>query len=149
MSPTGAQGRNRRIGERHELAVPIEVTLPSAGRWRRAPKPLALTSRDLSISGASFACDMSVELRPNLALQVTLGDVTGTAVVRNVHPQNGQILYGVEFTDPRLSEVAARIIDERVQRPAAGRDEASAARQKLNEAAAREVAYRGSRADWG
>ncbi len=113
-----SSGIERRIGHRHQIALPIAISpiTLTKKRWRK-PKPIELTTDNLSLSGAGFICDAIPELHPHSLINVTLGGTTGPAVVRMVRPQGKgpSTYYGIEFSDPRVGDTVRDMISEHLE----------------------------------
>lgn len=103
----------RRIGQRHPMAVPLEWSPVTTRKWRR-PKPVPAITDNLSLSGAGFEAETSPDIQKGSVMMVKLGDVTDTAAVRMVKPlgKGDRCYYGVEFHGPEMLAYIRDLITE-------------------------------------
>lgn len=120
----------QRIGERYPITVPISFAPPPTSRWRAKPTPVQVMTEDWSLTGLGIVTETRDALRQSLPVEITIGDVTGRAVVKVVRPAEdpGMSHYGIEFRDQALEVVARDLIaihlakvpkDRRARKPAA------------------------------
>lgn len=102
----------KRIGERYPITVPISFAPPPAGRWRPKTKPVQVMTEDWSQTGLGFVAEPCDALMKSLPVEITIGDVTGLALIKVVRPgeKPGTNHYGVEFRDQVLEDVACDLI---------------------------------------
>lgn len=115
--PAASANYERRIGNRHQLSVPIAWQAASTGRWRRRAQTFTAMTENLSLSGAGFVFEDQPDLRVTSMITVTIGDATGRAQVRSIRPTGGsnRSYYGIEFQDDQLLTVARALISEHLK----------------------------------
>ncbi len=108
----------KRIGERYQITVPISFAPPKPSRFRPKPKATEVITEDWSYTGLGFEAPTRDDLREAMPVVITIGPVTGQAVVRVVRPADDPAMshYGVEFRDQALENVARELIDIHLDR---------------------------------
>lgn len=103
---------HQRMGERYPITVPISFAPPPASRWRPKPEPTHVVTEDWSYTGLGFVADSRNDLKESLPVMITIGAVTGQALVQVIRPAENpdKRHYGIEFRDQALEDVARDLI---------------------------------------
>ncbi|MEO6809054.1 MAG: PilZ domain-containing protein [Isosphaeraceae bacterium] len=110
--PDLSDALQQRLGERYPITVPISFAPPPASRWRAKPKPVQVMTEDWSYTGLGFVAETHDGLVVSLPVVITIGLVTGQALVQVVRPAENPEMshYGIEFRDQALEDVARDLI---------------------------------------
>lgn len=102
----------QRMGEQYPITVPISFAPPPTGRWRPKPSPTRVMTEDWSYTGLGFVTETRDDLGVALPIIITIGAVTGEALVQVVDPTDNPETshYGIEFRDQALENVARDLI---------------------------------------
>lgn len=110
--PSSEPTVQQRLGERYQITLPIEWSPPREGRFKPKPKIEMATTTDWSLTGLGFVAPTRDDLRAPCPINVTVGPVTGQALIVAIRPADepGMSRFGVEFRDPVLEGVARNLI---------------------------------------
>ncbi len=102
-----------RIGERYAISIPVKFALQATRRFQRTPKAFEAITRDWSYTGLSFVSDEHKDLVERTMILITVGPVTGAAVIKSVRPvdEPNKVHYGIEFRSQALEDVARELVD--------------------------------------
>lgn len=109
---TDAVRIQQRIGQRYDVTIPVQWSLPRAGRFRPKPTVESTTTTDWSLTGLGFTGPQRDDIHTPCPILLTVGPVTGQAMIVVIRPTDepGVSRYGVEFNDPGLEDVARDLI---------------------------------------
>lgn len=118
-----AHASKQPIGTRHPITLPITWAPDGRSRWRGGGKPRRVLTRSWSLLELEFEAEPRDDVQVPSGVTITIGDVTGQAIVRGIKPTDdpSRCVYEVTFSDPGLEKVARDLITIHLDRDPSAR----------------------------
>lgn len=110
--PNPASIRQRRIGERYPVQVPLQWAPVAQKRRKSSTVLVAGSTKDVSLLGIGFESPTQTNIARGSMVEVTIGRTRCRATVRSIRPssRSAHSIYGVEFHDPSMIDQVGDVI---------------------------------------